>query len=97
MHLQKNNLRTYSCYPITVSYMKVSNSEYSQISEPALELHSRAAPSVGGNITAQLVLTQEEISGEGRYKKMLPVKYLSRELNVLLFPMEISVLLLQHQ
>ena len=36
------------------------------ISEPALELHSRDAPSVGGIITAQSVLTQGEIPEEGR-------------------------------
>ena len=59
---------TYSCYPITVRLTMVMNSEYSQISEPALELHSRAAPSVGGNITTQSVLTQEEIPEEGQIK-----------------------------
>ena len=34
---------------------KVINSGYSHISEPTQELHSRAVPKVGGNITAQLV------------------------------------------
>ena len=38
------------------------------ISEPTLELHRRAAPSVGG-ITTQLVLTQREILEEGRTEK----------------------------
>ena len=33
-----------------------------KISEPALELHSRAAPGVGGNTTAQLVQPQGEKS-----------------------------------
>ena len=47
----------------------VIKSGYSHISEPALELHSRAAPSVGGNITAQSVLTQGEISEEDRSEK----------------------------
>ena len=40
------------------------------ISEPALELHSRAAPCVGG-ITAQLVLTQGGFPEEGRTEKKL--------------------------
>ena len=40
----------------------------SHISEPALELHSRAAPSVGG-ITAQSVQPQGEIPEEGRTEK----------------------------
>ena len=39
------------------------------ISEPALELHSRAAPSVRGNITTLLVQTQGDIPEEGRSKK----------------------------
>ena len=62
---------TYTCYPIMVRLTMGINSEYSQISEPAPELHSKAAPSVGGNITAQLVLTQEEIPEEGWKKKLL--------------------------
>ena len=48
---------------------KVINSGYSHMSEPAQEpaqeLHSRAAPSVKGNITAQSVQPQGEISEEG--------------------------------
>ena len=47
---------------------KVINSGYSHISEPAQELHSRAWPSVRGNITAQLVQPQGENPG-GRQKK----------------------------
>ena len=47
---------------------KVINSGYSHISEPALELHSRAGPSVGGNITAPLVQPRGEILEEGRKK-----------------------------
>ena len=62
-------LHTYSCYPITVNYAKVINYGYSHISEPAQELHSRAAPSVGGNITTQLVQPQREIPEEGRKKE----------------------------
>ena len=49
--------------------INVINTEFldnSHISEPALKLHSRAAPSVGGNITAQSILTQGEIPEEGR-------------------------------
>ena len=42
----------------------------SHISEPTLELHSRAAPSVRG-ITTQSVLTQREIPEEGRTEKRL--------------------------
>ena len=42
----------------------------SHISEPALELHNRAAPSVGG-IAAQLVQPQGEIPKEGRTEKKL--------------------------
>ena len=45
----------------------------SHISEPALELHSRTAPSVGGT-TAQLVLTQGEILEEGRIEKQKKIK-----------------------
>ena len=48
---------------------KVINSGYSHISEPALELHSRAAPSVGGNIIAQSVQSRGEILEEGRKKQ----------------------------
>ena len=58
----------------------VINSGYSHISEPALELHRRATPSVGGNITAQLVLTQGEIPEEGRkktFKSISNLKYFS--------------------
>ena len=40
----------------------------SHISKPSLELHSRAAPSVRGIITAQSVLTQGKIPEEGRKK-----------------------------
>ena len=40
-------------------------------SEPALELHSRAAPSTRG-ITAQSVQTQGEIPEEGRTEKNYP-------------------------
>ena len=53
--------------PVSVNYAKVINSGYHHISEPALELHSRAAPSVRGNITAQSVQLQGEIP-EGRKK-----------------------------
>ena len=45
-------------------------SGYSHISEPALELYSRAMPNVGGNITAQSVLTHREKSlGKADQKK----------------------------
>ena len=54
--------------PVPVNYAKVINFGYSHISEPALELHSRAASSVGGNITAQSVQPQGEIPEEGRKK-----------------------------
>ena len=51
-------------------YIMVSNGDQkygcSHMSYPALELHSRAMPSVRGNITAQLILTQGEIPEEGR-------------------------------
>ena len=47
---------------------KVIDSEYSHISEPAQELHSRATPSVRGNIIAQSVQPQGEIPEEGRKK-----------------------------
>ena len=57
--------------PVPVNYAKVINSGYSHISEPALELQSRAAPSVRGNITAQSVQPQGEILEEGRRKKKL--------------------------
>ena len=40
----------------------------SHIQEPALKLHSRAAPSIGG-ITAQSVQPQGEIPEEGRTEK----------------------------
>ena len=40
-------------------------------SEPALELHNRAAPSVGGKITAESVQPQREIPEEGRKKTFL--------------------------
>ena len=46
--------------------------DYSHISVPALELHSRALPSVGV-INAQSVLTQGEIPGEGRTEKKIKV------------------------
>ena len=45
------------------------NSEYTNISEPAQELPSRAMPSVGGNITTQSVQPQGEIMEEGRKKE----------------------------
>ena len=51
--------------------MMINNIEFldnSHISEPARELHSRAAPSIGG-ITAQSVQPQGEIPEEGRTKK----------------------------
>ena len=64
------NQHTYSCYPFTV-IIKVNNSGYSHISVPAQELHSRAAPSVGGSITAQLVQPQEEIPEEGKKKHFI--------------------------
>ena len=64
-------LHTNSCYPITVNYAKVINSGYSHISEPTQELNSRAAPSVGGSITAQLVQPQGEIPEEGRKRDEL--------------------------
>ena len=57
--------------PVPVNYAKVINFGYSHISEPALELHSRAASSVGGNITAQSVQPQGEIPEEGRRKKSI--------------------------
>ena len=57
------------CYPITVNNAKVINLGYSHISEPAQELHSRASPSVRGNITTQLVQPRGEIPEEGRKKK----------------------------
>ena len=60
--------------PVPVNYAKVINSGYSHISEPALELHSRAAPSVRGNITAQSVQPQGEIQEDGRRKKNLTVE-----------------------
>ena len=47
---------------------KVINSGYSHRSLPAQELLSRAVPSVGGSITAQLVQPQGEIPEEGRKK-----------------------------
>ena len=43
-----------------------SNSGSSHMSEPAHELHSRAAPSVGGNTTTHLVQPQGEIPEEGK-------------------------------
>ena len=52
-----------------VNYAKVINSGYSRISVPTQELHSRAAPSVGDNITAQLSQPQGEIPEEGRKKR----------------------------
>ena len=48
----------------------VINSGSSHISEPAQELHSLAAPSVRGNINAQVQL-QGEIRDEGRRKKTI--------------------------
>ena len=39
-----------------------------EVSDPTLELHSRAAPSVRGIITNQSVLTQGEITEEDRKK-----------------------------
>ena len=53
-----------------LQYVKVINSGYSHISEPAQELHSRAEPSVGGNITSQSVKPQGEILEEDRKKKL---------------------------
>ena len=53
--------------PITVNYAKKSD----QNSGSAYELHSRAAPSVGGNTTTQSVQTQGEIPEEGRKKEKL--------------------------
>ena len=55
-----------------MNYAKVINSGYSHISEPAQELHSRAAPSLGGNITAQSFQPQGEIPEEGRKKVKKP-------------------------
>ena len=52
-----------------LQYVKVINSGYSHISEPAQELHSRAEPSVGGNITSQSVKPQGKILEEDRKKK----------------------------
>ena len=54
--------------PFLVNYAKAINSGYSHISEPTQELHSRAAPSVRGIITAQSVQLQGEIPEEGRRK-----------------------------
>ena len=51
--------------------MVIKKSGYSHISELALKLHSRAAPSVRGNITAQSVLTQVEIPEKGRSEKKM--------------------------
>ena len=39
------------------------------LSEPALEPHSRAVTRVGGNIIVQSVLTQGEIPEDGRSEK----------------------------
>ena len=50
------------------SSVMVINSGYSHRSAPAQELQSRAAASVGGSITAQLVQPQGEIPEEGRKK-----------------------------
>ena len=49
--------------PVPENYRFLDNSH---ISESALELYSRASPSVGGIITAQLFVTQGEIPEEGR-------------------------------
>ena len=54
------------------------------ISEPALELHSRAALSVRG-ITAQLVLTQGEIQEEGRTEKKIITQMQNLASNVFFF------------
>ena len=51
--------------PCTIDFL-----DNSHISEPALELHSRAALSVGG-ITAQSVQPQGEIQEEGRTEKKI--------------------------
>ena len=49
--------------PCTIEFL-----DNSHISEPARELHSKSAPSVGG-ITAQSVQQQGEIPEEGRTEK----------------------------
>ena len=68
---------TLSGTPNVLEYCNNSNTlqyieflDDSHTSEPALMLHSRAAPSVRGNITAQSVLTQGEIPEKGRKKLM---------------------------
>ena len=57
------------CYQASPKFLNMSIMDNSHLSEPALELHSRAAPSVGGIIPAQLVLTQGEISEKGTKKQ----------------------------
>ena len=62
-------LHTHTCSP-TPSWCTKEFLDNSHILEPALELHSRAKPSVGG-ITAQLVQPQKEVPEEGRAEKKL--------------------------
>ena len=62
-------LQNYTHTPIVLpqSWCTIEFLDKSHISEPALELHSRPMPSVGG-ITNQWVLTQREIPEKGRKK-----------------------------
>ena len=51
--------------------IKVINSGYNHISVPSQKLYSRAAPSVGGSITAQSVQPQGEMPEEGRKNSLV--------------------------
>ena len=54
------------------SHCTIEFLDNSHISETALELHSRAAPSVGG-ITAQSILTQGENPGGRQNRKKVQI------------------------
>ena len=66
--------RSYTPIVLLQSQCTVEFLDNSHTSEPALMLQSRAAPSVGGNITAQWVLTRGEILEKGK-KKMNVIVY----------------------
>ena len=61
-------LATHTPIVLPQSQCTIEFLDNSLISDPALELHSRAAPSVGG-ITAQLVQPQGEIRRRAEQKK----------------------------
>ena len=63
--------------------------------DTAIDLHSRAAPNVGGSITAQLVQPQGEIPEEGR--KTRKNCFLSIQMNLILGALGNQIITVKHK